>query len=103
MTGCPHSADIDHTVFALPLTRADIADYLGLTIETVSRQITRLKSAGTINLHDAHLISVPGHGKSCRGGRPGSAAATSTIDIECSIQCRESPSKILKSDQVYRF
>jgi len=34
--------------FDLPLRRLDIADYLGLTIETVSRQITHLKSDGLI-------------------------------------------------------
>jgi CRP/FNR family transcriptional regulator len=34
--------------FRLPLTRADMADYLGLTIETVSRRITHLKKAGII-------------------------------------------------------
>ena len=32
----------------LPMTRADIADYLGLTIETVSRTITALKKDGLI-------------------------------------------------------
>jgi len=31
---------------ALPLTREEIADYLGLTLETVSRQISKLKSEG---------------------------------------------------------
>lgn len=36
------------TSFDLPLGRADIADYIGLTLETVSRQITRLKNDGVI-------------------------------------------------------
>lgn len=36
------------TSFDLPLGRADIADYIGLTLETVSRQITRLKKDGVI-------------------------------------------------------
>lgn len=36
------------TNFDLPLSRADIADYIGLTLETVSRQISRLKKDGVI-------------------------------------------------------
>src|SRR5260221_519081 len=40
------------TVFAdeveVPMTRNDIADYLGLTIETVSRTLTKLKQDGLI-------------------------------------------------------
>ncbi|WP_404404602.1 helix-turn-helix domain-containing protein [Pelagibacterium halotolerans] len=35
---------------SVPMTRADIADYLGLTIETVSRNITKLKSLDVISL-----------------------------------------------------
>jgi len=34
----------------IPISRGDMADYLGLTIETVSRQLTRLKGMGAIAL-----------------------------------------------------
>jgi CRP/FNR family transcriptional regulator, anaerobic regulatory protein len=34
--------------YALPMTRHDIADYLGLTIETVSRTLTKLRAEGLI-------------------------------------------------------
>lgn len=36
--------------FSLPMTRGDIADYLGLTIETVSRTLTKLRSEGMIDI-----------------------------------------------------
>ena len=37
-------------VMALPMTRRDISDYLGLTIETVSRSLTALKRKGFLKL-----------------------------------------------------
>ena len=43
----------------LPMTRADIADYLGLTIETVSRTMTSLRKDGLIRLHGATEVTVP--------------------------------------------
>ena len=42
--------------FDLPMSRQDIADYLGLTIETVSRTLTALESAATIEVPNARRI-----------------------------------------------
>jgi len=40
----------------LPMTRQDIADYLGLTIETVSRTLTNMENASTIELSSSRRI-----------------------------------------------
>ena len=40
----------------LALSRSEIADYLGLTIETVSRQITSLKRRGVIVLEGTRVV-----------------------------------------------
>lgn len=45
--------------FDLPLTRADIADFLGLTIETVSRQLTKLRKARVIEIENNRHVIVP--------------------------------------------
>ncbi len=44
---------------ALPLTRAEIAEYLGMTIETVSRQFTKLRSDGVIAFDSSRAVRVP--------------------------------------------
>jgi CRP/FNR family nitrogen fixation transcriptional regulator len=41
----------------LPMSRQDIADYLGLTIETVSRTLTQLESVGAIAVPAARRIT----------------------------------------------
>ncbi len=45
--------------FILPLSRTEISDCLGLTIETVRRQITRLKTKGVIELINYREIIIP--------------------------------------------
>ena len=47
------------TIIDLALTREAMADYLGLTLETVSRQISALKSDGTIVLEGKRRVLVP--------------------------------------------
>jgi CRP/FNR family nitrogen fixation transcriptional regulator len=45
------------TELNLPVSRQDMADYLGLTIETVSRTMTQLQEQGLIGLRDCrHVI-----------------------------------------------
>lgn len=46
-------------VFDLPLTREAMADYLGLTLETVSRQISALKRDGVIHLEAKRHVTIP--------------------------------------------
>jgi CRP/FNR family transcriptional regulator len=45
--------------FDLPLTREAMADYLGLTLETVSRQMSGLKRDGVIRLEGKRHIVIP--------------------------------------------
>ncbi|VAW16337.1 Fnr-type transcriptional regulator [hydrothermal vent metagenome] len=51
------------TVFDLPLTRADIADFLGLTIETVSRQFTKLRASRIIEIENHRHVLVADMGR----------------------------------------
>ena len=44
--------------FELPLDRRQIGDVLGLTIETVSRQFSKLKADGVIHLPDRRTVSI---------------------------------------------
>ena len=59
LTKCPHDRPSpNRPTFVLPLTRGEIADYLGLTIETVSRNFTKLRVDGVIGLIDGQTVEV---------------------------------------------
>lgn len=56
----PYANPPENTVsFDLPLTRGDIADFLGLTLETVSRQLTKLRTEGVIGIDGARRVTIP--------------------------------------------
>ena len=42
----------------IPMSRSDIADFLGLTLETVSRMLSRLKSQNVIDLPKANCFRI---------------------------------------------
>ena len=46
----------DRSGVHLPMSRSDIADYLGLTVETVSRVLTQLKNRGAIGLPNVNHV-----------------------------------------------
>jgi CRP/FNR family transcriptional regulator, nitrogen fixation regulation protein len=57
-------------VIDLPMARRDIADYLGLTIETVSRVLWDLERRGAIEISGQHSIMLRNQSTDGRGERP---------------------------------
>jgi len=45
-------------IFGLPMSRRDIGDYLGLTLETVSRALSQLNEEGALTFSGARQISL---------------------------------------------
>ncbi len=61
--------------FALPMSRRDIGDSLGLTIETVSRQLTELREAGLVATEGRSRVALTDVEALARiAGRQGAAA-----------------------------
>jgi len=55
----PAAEPVDGVTFELPLTRSDIADFLGLTVETVSRQLTKLRRLGVVSITNNRMVEIP--------------------------------------------
>src|SRR4029079_19001966 len=58
--------EMDHRLavsgmLALPMCRRDIGDYLGLTLETVSRALAQLNSEGVLGFSGARQIVLRNH------------------------------------------
>ncbi|NIA72310.1 cyclic nucleotide-binding domain-containing protein [Pelagibius litoralis] len=51
--------DSNGMTIELPMSRTDLADYLGLTTETVSRTITRLRNEGAVKTPNWRTICIP--------------------------------------------
>lgn len=51
-----HGGTLD--LIKLPMVRSDIGDYLGLTVETVSRAFSQLKQIGIIHFSDSHECEI---------------------------------------------
>lgn len=56
--GCEASDETPLDRFDLPFSRQQVGDILGLTIETVSRQMTRLKRDGVIGLPTRRAVEI---------------------------------------------
>jgi CRP/FNR family transcriptional regulator len=59
------AAGLDATHIALPMSRGEIASYLALAVETVSRLFTRLHRAGIVRVHRNH-VEVKDHASLAR-------------------------------------
>ncbi|MDE1917772.1 MAG: Crp/Fnr family transcriptional regulator [Sphingomonadales bacterium] len=57
-TTCQTASGAPAQSFSLPFSRQQIADVLGLTIETVSRQFTRLKGDGLVELPSRREVVI---------------------------------------------
>lgn len=60
--GCEAPSDEPLNEFELPFSRQQVGDILGLTIETVSRQMTKLKRDGIIDLPTRRAVAIRNRG-----------------------------------------
>lgn len=54
----------------IPMSRQDIANYLGLTVETVCRMLTRLRGSSIIDIRDRYSVIIRDMAALKRAARP---------------------------------
>jgi CRP/FNR family transcriptional regulator len=90
--GCPGpNAGLDRATIRITMSRQEIADYLGLTVETVSRVLGKLKRRGVVSIRNLDEICVHDICQLCRltgahltQGRWCSLRREGLIDESCS-------------------
>lgn len=63
---CPGVSDGGANLVSLPMDRSDIADYLGLAKETVSRELSAMRRAGLIRRRSRRIIEILDMGRIAR-------------------------------------
>ena len=57
-SGHEHYFDPDQDILTLPMSRYDIADYLGTSAETVTRALARLQTEGMLDRISARTLKL---------------------------------------------
>jgi CRP/FNR family transcriptional regulator len=60
---CQNDANQPPGLINVPMSRSDIADYVGLTLEAVSRSLRALERARVLKFHDRHVLEVLDQGR----------------------------------------
>ena len=79
----------DGRTVSLEMSRADIADYLGLTLGTISRTLADLKHAGLIDMAGPHhlvLLNRKLLGKLAEGDEPATRAEAARMPMEPALR-----------------
>ena len=90
LAGARHARGLRSDEIPLPMPRADIASYLMLAVETVSRVLTRLQGAGVIDVrrHHVRILDADALRAIAGGAKPKTARAGV---MQCSARDRARP------------
>jgi CRP-like cAMP-binding protein len=84
---------------ALPISRYDIADYLGLSVETVSRSLTELKHRRVITLTGTRQVTIINRNALAEGEYHSGASTSARLHHPISVPCQTAkslPAKVIE-------